>query len=113
MGTRQLDLCDPIQSFETIVPQRAKSYIILYQAMLALAARHLENEARHAQTFQEPPLWKRYEVTSLKLHGKCLKYILKWKAAGNAMPDEYLVAAAIILRVFEEMEGVSPKELRY
>lgn len=88
----QLDLCDPNQSFETVVPQRAGTCPILLNAILALSARHLSHISDY-----DPLAANRY-------HGWCLEYLIPMLNQAVEKLDENLFAATIILRVLEEME---------
>jgi hypothetical protein len=86
-------LCDPGQSFETIVPQRAGTCPILLNAIFALSARHRSHISDY-----DPLASNRY-------HEECLKYLIPVLNHEVTVSDENLFAATIILRVLEEMEG--------
>ncbi|KAK0668088.1 hypothetical protein QBC41DRAFT_129295 [Cercophora samala] len=96
-----LDLCDPNQSFQIEVPRRAGKSSILRDAMLALSARHQANTCRSY-----------YEEQAHVYAFRCIENINKISKCGglevlvNREPRlaENCFAAAIILRVMEEMQ---------
>lgn len=93
----QLDVCDPCQSFETVVPPRAGRCKVLLNAILALAAKHLA----HTRSY-DPYASDRY-------HQECLNVLIPMLSHEHqTMSDENLFAATIILRVWEEMEVKHP-----
>ncbi|ROV92478.1 hypothetical protein VSDG_06664 [Cytospora chrysosperma] len=88
-----LDVCDPGQSFETVVPPRAGTCKILLNAIFALAAKHLSHTASY-----DPYASDRY-------HQECLNTLIPiLNHEHHTMSDENLFAATIILRMWEEME---------
>lgn len=89
----QLDLCDPLQHFQTVVPQRAASSRILLNAIFALSARHLNKISDY-----DPYASNRY-------HDECLKYLIPMLNDASTISDQSIFAATIILRVLEEMDG--------
>ncbi|KAK3373181.1 hypothetical protein B0T24DRAFT_528789 [Lasiosphaeria ovina] len=91
-----LDLCDPAQSFERIVPARAQSgnCPILLNAILALSARHMS----HISNCDYP------QSLALQYSQKCFDDLNRILDQPGAILDENLFAAAIILRVLEEMD---------
>jgi hypothetical protein len=100
----QLDLCDPVRSFETIVPHRASTCTVLINAIFALSSRHMshiqkiESDGRADPKHVDPLSTLRYgNLCSVKLR-PVLEY-------DETMSDENMFAAAIILRVWEEMDG--------
>lgn len=101
----QLDLCDPVRSFETIVPHRAGTCTVLINAIFALSSRHLghiqkvESGGRAATDHVDP-------LSTLRYGNSCsvkLRPVLEYD---ETMSDENMFAAAIILRVWEEMDGM-------
>ncbi|KAK4196769.1 hypothetical protein QBC40DRAFT_5220 [Triangularia verruculosa] len=99
-----LDLCDPNQSFQIEVPRRAGKSSILRDAMLALSARHQANTCRSY-----------YEELAKKYNERCIENITKLATQCNPLGLDWLIdheprlaencfAAAIILRVMEEMQ---------
>lgn len=87
-------------TFETIVPHRAKDSPILLNAMLALSARHLSQTRSDDQKWHYHELAGEYNYACIKLINCVLqddRYRSSW--------TEHLFAAAIILQVMEEMNG--------
>ncbi|KAK0609548.1 hypothetical protein B0T17DRAFT_594057 [Bombardia bombarda] len=94
LRSKPLDLCDPRQSFETSVPQRAGTNSILLNAIFALSARHMS----HIRSDFDPFLF-------IKYHTECLSSLRPMHEHPENFSDENLFAATIILRVLEEMEA--------
>ncbi|KAK3370658.1 hypothetical protein B0H63DRAFT_403383 [Podospora didyma] len=93
-----LDLCDPARSFETKVPDRAGNCPILLNAIFALSSRHLG----HINNDNPQTTWRTYLSASLSDFQKLWD---NHDAAQEAVKDENLFAAIIILRVLEEMDA--------
>ncbi|KAK4107583.1 hypothetical protein N656DRAFT_719711 [Canariomyces notabilis] len=93
-----LDLCDPNRSFEYEVPERARSYPILLNAILALSARHLAETGA-----------PEYEQCALHYNEACLKDLRNNLGCGWS---EEVFAAAIILQVVAEMDCPADGEYR-
>ncbi|KIN05899.1 hypothetical protein OIDMADRAFT_113285 [Oidiodendron maius Zn] len=87
-----LDLCDPLQHFQTDVPQRAATCRILLNAIFALSARHL-NRIGNYDSF-----------ASNRYHQECLKVLIPMLNDTATVLDESIFAATIILRVLEEID---------
>ncbi|KAH8646634.1 hypothetical protein BX600DRAFT_153733 [Xylariales sp. PMI_506] len=88
-----LDVCDPLRSFELVVPQRAAMCPTLLKAIFAISARHL------SQTSQYDPL------ASNRYHDECLGYLIPMMNHSATVSDENLFAATVILRMLEEMDA--------
>ncbi|KAK4230309.1 hypothetical protein QBC38DRAFT_452496 [Podospora fimiseda] len=88
-----LDLCDPCRSFETLVPERARNCPMLLNAILSFSATHV------SQT-QDP----QYNQAALEYHLRCIEHVQKSLQNQDDNQEDHF-AAAIILRVIEEMEG--------
>ncbi|KIW94891.1 uncharacterized protein Z519_04869 [Cladophialophora bantiana CBS 173.52] len=108
---RWFDLCDPEKHFEFIVPHRARWCPPLRNAMLAAAARHL-TRVRHSKLGPEnvyyldgQPVPDLTEETALHYHSECIKDLLKRSLDPEQTRDENLLAAAIILRFYEEIDS--------
>ncbi|KAK3309229.1 uncharacterized protein B0T15DRAFT_134260 [Chaetomium strumarium] len=96
-----LDLCDPKHTFETIVPQQARDYPVLLNAMFALSARHL------GQTHSDGNMRRRYNQLADMYNEACIN-IMKdalMSASYQSGWTEQLFAATIILQVMEEMNA--------
>ncbi|OAP55899.1 hypothetical protein AYL99_10051 [Fonsecaea erecta] len=108
---RWFDLCDPEKHFEFIVPQRARWCPPLRNAMLAASARHL-TRVRHSKLGPEnvyyldgQPVPDLTEESALHYHSECIKDLLKRSLDAEQTRDENLLAAAIILRFYEEIDS--------
>ncbi|KAJ9605496.1 hypothetical protein H2200_010153 [Cladophialophora chaetospira] len=106
---RWFDLCDPEKHFEFIVPHRARWCPPLRNAMLAAAARHLtrvrhsrQGSAYYHEGYPVPDL---ISETALQYHSDCIKDLIKRSLDAEQIRDENLLAAAIILRFYEEIDA--------
>ncbi|KAK4174112.1 hypothetical protein QBC36DRAFT_46204 [Triangularia setosa] len=97
-----LDLCDPNQSFQIEVPRRAGKCSILRDAMLALSARHQANTCRSYYE-EQAQLYNRRCIENINKISKCAGN-LEWLIDREPRLAENCFAAAIILRVMEEMQ---------
>lgn len=99
------DLCDPDRHFALVVPQRAAVCPTLLNAIFAASARHLSRVSDF-----DPYVADRY-------HQECLKHLIPMLNDSAAIMDENLLAATVILRFLEEVEGrmllVSPESLAF
>ncbi|KAM7212094.1 hypothetical protein V8F06_012523, partial [Rhypophila decipiens] len=86
-----LDLCDPGQSFQTVVPIRAGTCPILLNSIMALAGRHLA----HVDKAFPSNAYVNYSQ-------ECVRQLNVW--AGDGLLSEDVFAALIIMRVMAELE---------
>ncbi|KAK4185875.1 hypothetical protein QBC35DRAFT_453792 [Podospora australis] len=95
-----LDLCDPFQSFRVMVPQMAMGNKILRDAIFALSARHLAHLCRDKEPYRS--LYSRkakaYDEQSIENINNSIEH--------ESGRNPACFAAAIILRVVEEMNAV-------
>nr|CAD21260.1 related to ARCA protein [Neurospora crassa] len=90
-----LDLCDPLRSFETIVPQNAANFPLLLKAIYSFSARHKTLTGYFDS------------VRCSEYYDECLTELRDVLAAyDESGADENLFAATIILRVLEEIDVV-------
>ncbi|KAA8904192.1 hypothetical protein FN846DRAFT_953207 [Sphaerosporella brunnea] len=90
------DMHDPYNHFATSVPLLSATCPMLLNAMLALAARHLS-----ISSDLDP-------LVALQYHQACLQeYIPSLSSMGqsNSKNDSVLLAATVLLRTFEELDG--------
>ncbi|KAL3450481.1 hypothetical protein BJX65DRAFT_270904 [Aspergillus insuetus] len=87
-----VDVADVKRHFELEVPRRALYTPILRYAIFALSSRHL------SRTMGED------ETESLNYHNHALRLLISAVSASQKVNDEIL-ASAVILRLFEEMEA--------
>ncbi len=98
----KLDPCDPHQSFELIVPRRARTCEVLFNAVLAFAARHKANTTGIPTSDSKI---MSYEDIAIECQKKCLFVLMAMIKDEQELTDENSFAATVILRVVEEMEG--------
>ncbi|KAL2169235.1 hypothetical protein VTG60DRAFT_6315 [Thermothelomyces hinnuleus] len=96
-----LDLCDPHHTFEIMVPQMAKDFPVLLNAIFALSARHL------GQTLSDGSLRKKYNRLADTHNEACINIMkgLLMSKDYQSVWTEHLFAATIILQVMEEMNA--------
>ncbi|KAL2142995.1 hypothetical protein VTI28DRAFT_454 [Corynascus sepedonium] len=96
-----LDLCDPYHTFETMVPQMARDFPMLLNAIFALSARHL------GQTHNDESLRRRYNQLADTHNEACINIMkgLLMSKDYQSVWTEHLFAATIILQVMEEMNA--------
>jgi hypothetical protein len=88
-----MDICDPNRHFALVVPHRASICPTLLNAIFACSARHLSRVGDLNPSIAE------------KYHQECLKHLIPMLSDGAALMDENLLAATVILRFFEEVQG--------
>ena len=90
---KQADITDPERHFEIEVPRRALRKPVLLYAILAFSSRHLNRGPGGDET------------EALYYYNKCLKLLIPALSVSEEEVDEDIIAAAAILRQFEEMDG--------
>ncbi|KAK7701441.1 hypothetical protein SLS57_011726 [Botryosphaeria dothidea] len=88
----QFDLCEPYRFFRYEVPQRARTNKTLANAILAISARMM-----HWKTGYNPYVADRY-------YQLCLETLIPSLSDVEAVMDETLLAATVVLRMLEEMD---------
>lgn len=91
------DFLDKGRHFSTVVVHAAATSPALYFAILAVSSKHLSI----TQEFD------RHKPDKYQL--ECLKVLIPALSNPNALLDENLFAATIILRLFDEMTGICPR----
>ena len=91
----QFDYCTKQKDFSTVVVQAAATSPTLHNAILAVTAKFL-SVTRDFDRFTPD----RYQL-------KCLRTLIPALTAPEAVLDENLFAATVILRFFDEMTGIS------
>ncbi|KAL4954371.1 hypothetical protein BDW69DRAFT_183591 [Aspergillus filifer] len=104
-----LDFCDPERHFQLVVPHRARSCPPLMNAILAASARHLTRIPKYRSTsgkieYKGRGLDDLTDETALQYHNKCIQDLLQLSADPAQTHNEDLLAAAIILRFYEELD---------
>ncbi|KIX04785.1 uncharacterized protein Z518_05656 [Rhinocladiella mackenziei CBS 650.93] len=107
---RWFDLCDPEKHFELVVPQRARWCPPLMNAILAASARHLNRVQKYRMPsgivhYDGRPLPELTKETAVHYHNECIRDMLKLSLDPEQTRNENLLAAAIILRFYEEIDS--------
>jgi len=96
-----LDLCDPYHTFEITVPQMARNFPVLLNAIFALSARHL-GQTHNSNDGRK----KRYNQLADTHNEACINIMKDLLMSKNqSVWTEHLFAATIILQVMEEMNA--------
>ncbi|KAL2432635.1 hypothetical protein ABEF95_014193 [Exophiala dermatitidis] len=103
------DVGDPARHFTLSVPQRARRCPPLLNAIFTAASRHLASlpqyrTANGVVKYQDIALPNLTEDTAVKYHNACLAYLIKLSGDPEHVRDENLLAAAVILRYYEEID---------
>ncbi|KAL3431195.1 hypothetical protein BDV09DRAFT_198905 [Aspergillus tetrazonus] len=116
--SRWFDLTDPRNYFATCIPQRARSNSTLLDAILAVSARHFST----LSTAQKARILHLYlygltdtqirgsnlnitEETVIHYHSRCIAELRVLASEPQAVMDENLLAAVVVLRFFEELDN--------
>ncbi|KAL5363942.1 hypothetical protein BJX96DRAFT_178526 [Aspergillus floccosus] len=104
------DLCDPERHFAVVVPKRARSCPPLLDAILSASARYFSTLPRHKQ-FEHTVKYGLHqglvvsEETPLRYHSRCISHLRSLSKESDAIMDENLLAAFVILRFYEELDS--------
>jgi hypothetical protein len=94
-----------------IVPQRAGQCPALLNAIYAASARHLSRLDQYQKDHEVDYLRKRipdiHPDTAIEYHNICIKYLVALTDHFPAVFDENLLAASVILRLYEELDGMT------
>lgn len=105
------DICDPEKHFALIVPPRARWCPPLKNAILAASARHLTrvcnpNSKPDFVYFHDGEVLPSLtEETALHYHTECIQDLVQRSMNMEQTQDASLLAAAIILRFYEEIDA--------
>lgn len=105
------DICDPEKHFALIVPHRARWCPPLKNAILAASARHLTRVCNPTSKpdflyfHADEAIPNLTEETALHYHSQCIKDLLQRSMDAEQTQDASLLAAAIILRFYEEIDA--------
>lgn len=106
----QFDSCDISRQFALVAPFRALSCPALLYAILSASARHI-SQRRGAESSQNIPsaigeLQISPEV-ALEYQDICISHLITLAEDTTNAQDEDLLAAAVVLRFYEEIDGES------
>ncbi|RDW94256.1 hypothetical protein BP5796_00019 [Coleophoma crateriformis] len=87
------DFVDPNCHFGRAIPERAKQSRLLSSAIYALSARHLSRTTKDFDPF-----------TADRYYQACLRQLIPTTTNKNAIGDDTVLAATVILRFLEEMD---------
>ncbi|KAK6814062.1 hypothetical protein RU639_010517 [Aspergillus parasiticus] len=109
-----LDLYDTESHFATSVPQRARICPPLLNAIFATSAKHLtrveKNRVGGQFKYDGKLVGNLRPETAIHYHNKCIEHLLSLSESPPEMENENLLAAAIILRFYEEVDAPSIAE---
>jgi len=104
-----LDLCDPQRHFALTVPKRARDCPALLNAIYTASARHLCRLDRYKDqntvNYLDKCLTDLHIDTAVEYHSRCIQYLVSVSDDPDAVYDENLLAASIILRFYEELDA--------
>jgi hypothetical protein len=111
----KFDLCDPGRHFALIVPQRASRCPALLNAIYSASARHLscldKDQKDHGVEYLLRQLPVIHADTAVEYHTRCIEYLVAHSDLPDAVFDENLLAASLVLRLYEELDGMIPPKL--
>lgn len=96
--------------FASIVPQRAKTCPPLQDAIFTASARHLSrlrNRDKGPIEYFGKILPDLRMETAVQYHNRCINHLVSLSGDPREVLDEGLLAAAVILRFYEEVDGKS------
>ena len=109
--SKQFDMCDSDRHFGLVVPQRAKNCPALLNAIYTASARHLSRLDQYRKDNELKYLGNRLPhlqtETAIEYHTRCIEYLSVVSHDPDAVFDENLLAASVILRLYEEIDGIS------
>ncbi|KAL4913056.1 hypothetical protein BDW62DRAFT_205941 [Aspergillus aurantiobrunneus] len=105
-----LDVCDPDRHFARTVPQRARSCPSLLHAILTASARHITSLPKYRNigggfSWNGTVIQDLNEDTALHYQNHCINEFLSLSGDLEQIHNEDLLAAAIVLRFYEEIDS--------
>ncbi|KAI9640840.1 hypothetical protein NHQ30_010681 [Ciborinia camelliae] len=105
----QFDLCDPARHFALVVPHRAKHCPALLNAIYTASARHLCRLGQYKKNgvveYYGKQLPNLHMETAVEYHSKCIENLVSVSDDLDALYDENLLVASVILRFYEEVDA--------
>jgi hypothetical protein len=102
----KFDFCDRDQHFALVIPQRARVCRTLFNAIMAISARH----AHQTKSLNTPAYLADY------YQARCFKTLIPILDDSAALMDETLLATVVILRLLEELDvsaGISDTQRHF
>ncbi|KAE8163285.1 hypothetical protein BDV40DRAFT_311860 [Aspergillus tamarii] len=104
------DICDPGRHFARVLPHRARNCPSLLQAILTASARHLTTSLKFISptgcyTWNGLAIPNLNKSTALHYHDNCIRSLLSLSGDLSRINGEDLLAAAIVLRFYEEIDS--------
>ena len=103
-------MCDADRHFGLVVPQRAKNCPALLNAIYTASARHLSRLDQYRKDNELKYLGNRLPElqieTAIEYHTRCIEHLAVVSHDPDAVFDENLLAASVILRLYEEIDGI-------
>ncbi|TVY14450.1 hypothetical protein LARI1_G007024 [Lachnellula arida] len=105
------DLCDPERHFALVVPQRSQHCPALLNAIYTASARHLcrldqyKNKKDDSVEYLEKRLPDLHIETAVEYHSRSIEHLVAVSHDSEAIFDENLLVASIILRFYEEVDA--------
>lgn len=108
----QFDLCDGERHFACTVPLRARTCPPLLNAIYTASARHLSRIKKYYHGNQihygGKVLQDLTPETAIHYHNECIANLMALSDHSGEAQDENLLAAAVILRFYEEVDSELP-----
>ncbi|KAJ5775890.1 uncharacterized protein N7511_000901 [Penicillium nucicola] len=102
------DICDGERHFACTVPMRARTCPPLLNAICTVAARHLSRIKKYYVgnhvVYGGKSLPSLTSATAIEYHNRCISYFVSLSDHSRESQDENLLAAAVILRFYEEVD---------
>jgi hypothetical protein len=102
----KFDLCDPERHFAFVVPQRARQCPALLNAIFTASARHLcrldQYRKGDAVEYLDKRLADLYIETAVEYHRRCIEHLVSVSDDPEAVFDENILVASIILRFMKK-----------
>ena len=106
----KFDLCDPENHFAYVVPLRANLCPPLQSAIFTASARHLSwlNSCNSGSVEYHRKILPNLRMeTAVQYHNQCITHLVSLSGDPREVLDKNLLAAAVILRFYEEVDGES------
>ncbi len=107
--SKKFDLCDLERHFAFVVPQRARNCPALLNAIYTASARHLcrldQYKKENAVEYLDKRLADLHIETAVEYHSRCIENLVSVSDDPEAVFDENLLVASIVLRFYEEVDA--------